>query len=246
MFHSLGQAVRRLRSEASQQDTEERPDEAPTHSVHPGWPEATPSVRLPAAGRFTQVIDVRLRPLLRRDGRDWREIRLLDEPYLKPVEPTVPVSWEEAHTKTAWWSHYLSLRDAASQGLALPFVVEVNGAFAGQVTIGGVQHGAASECWIGYWVHSAVAGAGIATTACGLGVDHAFTRMGLHRVTATYLPDNPASGKVLAHNRFRREGYLRRNLNIDGEWRDHVFVAINREDYPTSCIERLREQERIL
>ena len=40
-----------------------------------------------------------------------------------------------------------------------------------------------------------VAGAGIATVACGLGTDHAIHRVGLHRVTATFMPGNPASGR---------------------------------------------------
>lgn len=88
-------------------------------------------------------------------------------------------------------------------------------------------------------------GRGVATAACALGVDHGFGRVGLHRITATYLPDNPASGKVLAANGFREEGFLRRNLHIDGQWRGHVFVALNADDYPLTAVERLRAAGRI-
>src|SRR5699024_571571 len=79
------------------------------------------------------------------------------------------------------------------------------GQFAGQLTLGNIQHGGISDCWIGYWVYSKYTGAGVATAACGLGVDHAFRRIGLHRITATYMPENPASGKVLMANGFRKK-----------------------------------------
>ena len=215
-------------------------------SLHPGWPEATPTVLMPAAGPFAEDFHLRLRPVHRGDGRQWREMRLLDEPYLRPVEPTVPVRWGEAHSRRAWWNHLFELRAAAKQGSVVPFSIEVNGTFAGQVTLGNIQPGAISECWIGYWVHSALTGAGIATVACGLGTDHAIHRVGLHRVTATFMPGNPASGKVLANNGFRQEGYLKRNLHIDGRWQDHVFVALDREDFSEPCVVRLRDAGRVL
>lgn len=216
-----------------------KPVRGPRDLNHPGWPESTPTVRLPDGGR------VRLRPLTSRDSRPWREQRLLDEAFLRPVEPTVPGGWEAAHSSTAWWNYFTSMREASRSGQVLPFVIELDGRFAGQVTLGSIQHGSLSDCWIGYWVHSAHMGRGVATVACGLGTDHAFRRIGLHRVTATYLPDNPASGKVLALNGFRTEGYLRANLHIDGRWRDHHFVAQNVEDHPDTCIDRLRRIGRL-
>lgn len=215
------------------------PVRGPRDLNHPGWPESTPTVHLPDGGRL------RLRPLTSRDSRPWREQRLLDEAFLRPVEPTVPGGWEAAHSSAAWWNYFTGMREASRSGQVLPFVIELDGRFAGQVTLGSIQHGSLSDCWIGYWVHSSYMGRGVATAACGLGTDHAFRRIGLHRVTATYLPDNPASGRVLALNGFRTEGYLRANLHIDGRWRDHHFVAQNVEDHPDTCIDRLRRIGRL-
>lgn len=216
------------------------PVTGPRDMTHPGWPEATSTVTLPDGGR------VRLRPLVRGDGRHWQRQRLIDERYLRPVEPTTTTGWQEAHSPAAWWNNLLSLRDAARTGQVVPLVIELDGAFVGQLTLGNIQHGGVSDCWVGYWVHSAVMGRGVATVACALGTDHAFRRVGLHRVTATYLPSNPASGRVLALNGYRQEGFLLRNLHIDGEWRDHAFVAQTVEDHPESCVERLRRTGRIL
>ncbi|QGU06772.1 Putative ribosomal N-acetyltransferase YdaF [Corynebacterium occultum] len=213
---------------------------AAPHPMHPGWPEVTPMVRL---ARGPQL---RLRPLLRKDGREWRQMRLLDEAHLRPVEPTAHRGWDAAHTQPAWHANFMALRDLATQGTVIPLVIELDGAFAGQLTLGNIQHGGVSSCWIGYWVFSGYQGLGAATAACALGTDHAFRRVGLHRVTATYLPSNPASGRVLANNGYREEGLLRRNLHIDGQWRDHVFVAQTRDEKPGSCVERLRREGKLL
>ncbi|WP_342319307.1 GNAT family N-acetyltransferase [Corynebacterium mayonis] len=202
-------------------------------STAPGWPEASPTLLLPDHSH------VRLRPLRRADGKDCTRMRTVDEQWLRPVEPTVEGSWKDAHSLAAWRKNWSQLRAMAVQGIVVPLAIELDGSFVGQVTLGNIQHGAVSECWIGYWVHSAFMGRGIATAACGLGTDHALTRVGLHRVTATFLPDNPASGRVLAANGYRKEGYLRRNLHIDGKWRDHHLVAINREDFSTTAVNRL-------
>ena len=64
-------------------------------------------------------------------------------------------------------------------------------------------------------------------------------------MTATYLPYNPASGSVLKACGYREQGYMRRNLHIDGQWRDHHFVALNVEDFPTTAVQRLAAAGRI-
>lgn len=183
---------------------------------------------------------VRLRPLRLSDGTQWGRQRIINEPHLKPVEPTLRGDWAEHHTWGQWWSYYRQLRRSAREGATVPLAIEVDGDFTGQLTLGGIQRGAASECWVGYWVDAAQTGRGIATAACGLGTDYAFTTLGLHRVTATYLPSNPASGKVLRRNGFREEGYLRGNLHIDGAWRDHYLMAQMAGEYGASCLSRLR------
>ncbi|MDU0478179.1 GNAT family protein [Staphylococcus chromogenes] len=212
-----------------------RPPAAPRHPRHPGWPEATARV---------QLIDgawLRLRPLSRRDATSWRELRIANQERLQPVEPTVDTHWAGAHTALAWRRMYQYLREIAASGQIVPMVIELDGAMVGQLTLGGIQHGAMQDCWIGYWVDQEVSGRGVAKVAVALGVDHAFGRIGLHRVTATYLPTNPASGAVLAANGFTQEGLLRRNLHIDGDWQDHYLMALLSDDYSVTAVERIRK-----
>jgi acetyltransferase len=89
-------------------------------------------------------------------------------------------------------------------------------------------------------------GRSVATAALALGVDHAFQRVGVHRITATYLPDNPASKRVLSNNGFRDEGLLRGFLHIDGAWRDHHQSSLLADDFPESAVVRLRARGRLL
>lgn len=206
---------------------------------HPGWGEYTPTVVLSDGSKL------RLRPLSYKDGATWCEQRIKDREILESVEPTVDQGWKKAHSMPAWRAYFMNLRQAADIGIVIPMVIEVDGEFAGQLTLGNIQQGIVSECWVGYWVFSEYQGRGIATAACALGVDHAFTRVGLHRVTATYLPFNEASRVVLAHNGFTEEGFLRRNLHINGRWQDHHLVALVRDDYSESCVQRLINTGRV-
>jgi ribosomal-protein-alanine N-acetyltransferase len=121
----------------------------------------------------------------------------------------------------------------------LPFVIEVGDRFSGQLTIGNVTHGALRSAWIGYWVSRNVTGGGVATAALALGLDHCFGPVRLHRVEATVRPENAASRTVLAKVGFREEGLLRRYLDIDGGWRDHLLVAMTAEEVDGSVAGRL-------
>jgi ribosomal-protein-alanine N-acetyltransferase len=121
----------------------------------------------------------------------------------------------------------------------LPFVIEVDGQFCGQLTIGNVTHGALRSAWIGYWVAKDVTGGGVATAALALGVDLGFGQVRLHRIEATVRPENAPSRAVLKKTGFREEGLLQRYLEVDGAWRDHLLVAVTVEEMQGSATSTL-------
>jgi ribosomal-protein-alanine N-acetyltransferase len=125
-----------------------------------------------------------------------------------------------------------TMRREARQGLALPWVVTYQDAFAGQLTIGAIVWGSARSAQIGYWVDKQVAGRGVIPTAVALAVDHCFFTVGLHRLEANIRPENTASRRVVEKLGFREEGIRRRHLHIDGAWRDHICYALTVEDVP--------------
>lgn len=191
--------------------------------VHPGWPQAAGPLRVPGGL-------VRLRPVRMRDAAAWSHLRLADRAHLEPWEPVAELNWEARHAITSWPSVCSGLRAEARKGRMLPFAIEVDGEFCGQLTLGNVTHGALRSAWIGYWVASELTGRGIATAALALGMDHGFGPVMLHRIEATVRPENAPSRRVLAKAGFREEGLLRRYLEVDGAWRDHLLVAVTVEE----------------
>ena len=52
----------------------------------------------------------------------------------------------------------------------------------------------------------------------------------LHRLEAACIPDNTASVRLLEKTGFRREGYARDYLCINGIWQDHLLYARLKDD----------------
>jgi [ribosomal protein S5]-alanine N-acetyltransferase len=192
-------------------------------SQHPGWPMVVGPLRVSAGV-------IRLRPVRMRDAAQWSRARLANRAHLEPWEPSTEADWSARHTISSWPAVCSSLRSEARKGRVLPYVIELEGQFCGQLTIGNVTHGALRSAWIGYWVSSSVTGRGVATGALALGLDHCFGPVMLHRVEATVRPENAASRAVLAKVGFHEEGLLRRYLQVDGDWRDHLLVGLTAEE----------------
>jgi ribosomal-protein-alanine N-acetyltransferase len=194
---------------------------------HPGWP-----ARL-------QYGPVGLRPPRLRDSRSWSTLRIRNEAWLAPWEPTSIEPWAMRHAVGAWPGLLSSLRRHARVGAMLPFVVTYGDRFVGQLTVNNVVHGALRSAHIGYWVDRSVAGRGIITAAVALATDHCFGAVGLHRIQVDIRPENTPSRRVVAKLGFREEGYLVRYLDIDGAWRDHVSYALTSEDVPGGLVRKL-------
>nr|WP_120492103.1 GNAT family protein [Corynebacterium lactis] len=167
---------------------------------------------------------VRLRAPERGDFRDWQYFRLLDEHLLRPVEPTLDTDWASAHDRRAFRRLLRGWRVAEREGLAVTAVIEVDGHFAGMLTLGSITPFPIAHAWIGYWVGSAFTGGGVATAAVALACDYA-TKLGIHRIEATVLETNGSSESVLERCGFVFEGVAREAFHMDGEWRDHRAYA---------------------
>jgi ribosomal-protein-alanine N-acetyltransferase len=130
----------------------------------------------------------------------------------------------------------------ARLGTSLPFAIRVEGRIAGQVTIDNVVRGALRAGYLGYWIDREVAGRGMASLAVALVCDHAFTQVGLHRLQADIRPENGPSQRLVERLGFRREGLLRRYLDIDGDWRDHYSYSLLAEDLPGGVLDHWRSR----
>ena len=195
-------------------------------SLHPGWP-----ARL-AWG------PVELTPLRRRDAAEWSGLRMANEAWLRPWEPSSPIPWHIRHSPASYRVMRRAIARRARLGMSVPFAIRVEGRLAGQVTVDNIVRGALRSGYLGYWIDRAVAGRGMASLAVALVCDHAFGPVGLHRVQADIRPENGPSQRLVERLGFQREGLLRRYLDIDGEWRDHISYGLLAEDVPGGLLAR--------
>ena len=97
---------------------------------------------------------VRLRVPERSDASAWRTLRLRDEPILRPVEPTLEDDWDNAHKASVFRRNLRSWRRSEAAGDMIVSTIEVDGQFAGMLTLGGITPFPVAHAWIGYWVGS--------------------------------------------------------------------------------------------
>jgi RimJ/RimL family protein N-acetyltransferase len=83
----------------------------------------------------------------------------------------------------------------------------------------------------GYWVRSDVASQGVCTEAVRRLLEEAFTAMGYHKVTLRIAVGNVASDRVADKLGFTREGVLREELLIRGNWVDHSLWSLLDREY---------------
>ena len=88
-----------------------------------------------------------------------------------------------------------------------------------------IQRGVRHAAILGYSVDAAHEGKGYATEAVEAVVRFAFERLNLHRIEASYQPENERSARVLEKLGFAIEGRARGNLYLQGAWRDGILVA---------------------
>jgi ribosomal-protein-alanine N-acetyltransferase len=199
----------------------------------PGWP-----VEL-SDGAVT------LRPLRMRDAPAWMESRRGNVEWLRQWEATPPRGPNTFGMSAAVFTAMTRrLRSDARAGRALPFVILLDGEFAGQLTVAGIVRGSMDSAHIGYWVDQRVAGRGVMPTAVALVVDHCFGPVGLHRLEVNIRPENTASRRVVEKLAFREEGLRQRYLHIAGDWRDHATYALVRDDVPMGLLHRWHERQR--
>ena len=211
----MWERVRRRAAESLERGDAEAPAEA-------GWPWP---VQL--TGRTPTGIEVLLRPLTVADGPAFQSVRRANAAWLEEWDATSPDPDAPSRTFEELVQQYD--RDARA-GRALPFAVEVEGRFVGQLSVGSIVLGSFRSCYVGYWVSRSVAGQMVIPTAMAVAGDHVLGTLGLHRIEVNIRPENTASLAVVRKLGFRREGLRPHYLHIAGAWRDHLSFALTTED----------------
>ena len=180
---------------------------------------------------------VRLRPIAHSDGSAWRRVRSANRVWLSRWDATAPS--REQSSPRSFAAMVRALKREARAGRQLPFAIEVEGRFVGQVTVSNIVRGSAQFASIGYWIDEAYAGRGIVTRGVAMAIDHCFGPVGLHRIEVAIRPENHSSLRVVAKLGLQEIGFAPRYLHIDGDWRDHRIFAVTREEVPLGLERRL-------
>lgn len=185
--------------------------------------------------------DLRLRPLRRRDGQAWREVRQANTAWLAPWEASSP---GHEPVPATFGALVRALDQQGRRGESLPFALEWRGRFAGQVTVGNVVWGSLRSANVGYWLDGRLAGRGIMPEAVAVVVDHCFSEVGLHRLEVNIRPENGPSRRVVEKLGLRCEGVRERYLHIAGVWCDHLSYAVTRDEVPEGMWNRWQQRSR--
>ena len=84
---------------------------------------------------------------------------------------------------------------------------------------------------IGYVIHPAFWGRGIATEAVGAVIRFGFQRLDLNRIEAKFMEGTEASRRVMEKNGMTFEGMLRQCMYIKGEYRNVGICSLLRREF---------------
>lgn len=167
---------------------------------------------------------VRLRPHRASDYAAWAALRARSRAFLQPWEPTWPA---DDLTRPAFRQRLRRYAEDMRTDQAYPFFLFRTGdnALVGGLALANIRRGVAQAGSLGYWIGMPFAQRGYMTAAVRALVPAAFDVLRLHRVEAACIPTNLASVRLLEKTGFRREGYARSYLCINGTWQDHLLYA---------------------
>jgi RimJ/RimL family protein N-acetyltransferase len=189
---------------------------------------APPKINLTRQGPKGQTVVLRTPRI--DDAGEWRRLRVRDKAVIEPVWVSSEMDWADRHTDTMWIHEYLRSRKALTAGQALHFVIEVDGAFAGQCNFEWID-GFHRTAEVGIWVDSVKGRTGIGYTAAGMLIEHGFTVLGLERISAPVSVNNPAATGLVERLGMQCEGTMRNYMDVGGTRTDHNLWAITADRF---------------
>jgi len=84
-------------------------------------------------------------------------------------------------------------------------------------------------CTLGYMIDEKHIGKGYATEAVEYFTNYIFNILKLHKIECQIMPENLGSMKVIEKVGFKLEGYEKKALLVNGEWKDHFRYALINE-----------------
>jgi [ribosomal protein S5]-alanine N-acetyltransferase len=163
------------------------------------------------------------------DYAEWSALRESSRDFLVPWEPTWP---SDDLTRSSFRRRLKRYAEDQRSDAAYAFLIFRNddNAMVGGLTLANIRRGVAQAGSIGYWIGAPFANKGYMTAAVRALIPYSFTALRLHRLEAACIPSNTASIRLLEKTGFKREGYARGYLCINGIWQDHLLYGRIKDD----------------
>jgi ribosomal-protein-alanine N-acetyltransferase len=171
------------------------------------------------------------------DYLSWKHVREASREFLVPWEPRWP---DDDLTRFGYrrrLKRYALEREMKTGETYFLVSTEENVPMGG-ISISNMRYGVARMCNVGYWMGEKYASRGYMRMAVDEVVDYIFEELKLCRIEAACLLHNKRSSRLLESAGFKREGILRRYLEINGARQDHVLYALLREDRQDAAISK--------
>jgi ribosomal-protein-alanine N-acetyltransferase len=158
------------------------------------------------------------------DYAAWAALRESSRDFLVPWEPTWP---SDDLTRSAFRRRLKRYAEDQRSDAAYAFLIfrSDDNAMVGGLTLANIRRGVAQAGSIGYWIGAPFAKKGYMSAALRVLIPYSFTALRLHRLEAACIPNNIASIRLLEKTGFKREGYARGYLCINGVWQDHLLYG---------------------
>lgn len=158
------------------------------------------------------------------DFAAWSSLREQSRAFLTPWEPIWP---PYDLTRGSFRRRIRRYQRDVREDSAYPFLVFRAGdrVLLGGLSLSNIRRGVTQTASLGYWMGAPYAGKGHMSAAVRALLPFAHGALGLRRIEAACLPSNTPSIRLLERAGFRREGYGRQYLCINGSWQDHLLYA---------------------
>jgi ribosomal-protein-alanine N-acetyltransferase len=163
------------------------------------------------------------------DFADWASLREASRAFLTPWEPIWPADDLSRGAFRRRLKRYAE-DQRADQAYAFLIFRSEDTTLVGGLTLANMRRGVAQAGSIGYWIGAPFVNRGYMTAAMRALIPFSFGALRLHRLEAACIPANIGSIALLEKTGFRREGYAREYLCINGVWADHLLYARLKDD----------------
>jgi len=181
--------------------------------------------------RFDKTIgELRVRLATKDDAKLISDYFRKNKIYLKPWEPARD---EVFFTEAGWKKKLIKLNELhlLELGFYCLIINKITGEMLGTISFSNLMRFPLHSCSVGYSLDEDMQGKGIMRQALTLACSWMFEIQNMHKIIASYMPDNVKSAAVLEAKGFKKIGVVKDYLLIDGKWQDHILTVLTNTEW---------------